>query len=36
MPFVADIWESRVPKEADFHPSILFLGVQEYPILWDL
>lgn len=36
MPFVADLWDSSIPKEADFHSSILFLGVQEYPILWGL
>lgn len=36
MPFVIDLWKSSVLKETDFHSSILFWGVQEYPILWDL
>lgn len=36
MPFVTDLWESSVPKEADFHSSFLFLGIQEYPIFLDL
>lgn len=36
MPFVADLWESNVPKGAGFHRSILGASVQEYPILWGL